>query len=318
MNYKPLKTNAMKTKVFFIALLVLSFLCFTVVAQTGQGPSKKISLTKKTATDQPTMRGSGDPTKGLGITEEVPDELTFGDYYAFIIGIDKYTGKWAPLDNAVRDAKTIETTLRDSYQFEYFKTLYNEQATRENIVVELEWLMNNVKENDNLLIYYSGHGEFNQMMDEGFWVPVDATGSSTLALLSNNNLQSYLNGIKSKHTLLISDACFSGDIFRGSAIQKEFQDTPKYYREVNSMASRKAITSGGIEPVMDGGSDGHSIFAYWLLKTLSSNERPYFDATELFQSIMIPVVNNSEQKPEFHPIKNTGDAGGQFIFRKKL
>jgi hypothetical protein len=32
---------------------------------------------------------------------------------------------------------------------------------------------------------------------------------------------------------------------------------------------------------------------------------------------MIPVVNNSEQKPEFHPIKNTGDAGGQFIFRKK-
>lgn len=308
----------MKTKVFFIALLVLSFLCFTVVAQTGQGPSKKISLTKKTATDQPTMRGSGDPTKGLGITEEVPDELTFGDYYAFIIGIDQYSGKWAPLDNAVRDAKTIENTLRSAYQFDHFKTLYNDQATRENIVVELEWLMNNVKESDNLLIYYSGHGEFNQMMDEGFWVPVDATSSSTLALLSNNNLQSYLNGIKSKHTLLISDACFSGDIFRGSAIQKEFQDTPKYYREVNSMASRKAITSGGIEPVMDGGSDGHSIFAYWLLKTLNSNDRPYFDATELFQQIMIPVVNNSEQKPEFHPIKNTGDAGGQFIFRKKL
>lgn len=311
----------MKTKVFFIALLVLSFLCFTVVAQTGQGPSKKISLTKKTDTQtqtaQPGMRGSGDPTKGLGITEEVPDELTFGDYYAFIIGIDKYTGKWPTLTNAVRDAKTIEQTLKSSYKFDHFKTLYDGDATKANIVTELEWLMNNIKENDNVLIYYSGHGEYNQLMDKGFWVPVDAISASTLDLLSNNDLQAYLNGIKSKHTLLISDACFSGDIFRGSAIQKEFEDTPKYYREVNSMASRKAITSGGIEPVMDGGSDGHSIFAYWLLKTLNDNKKPFIDATEVYQSIMIPVINNSEQRPEFHPIKNTGDAGGQFIFRKK-
>jgi hypothetical protein len=310
----------MKTKVFISSLLVLSFLCFTVFAQTGQGPSKKISLTKKTEQpqqQQPTMRGSGDPTKGLGINEDIPDQLTFGDYYAFIIGIDKYTGKWAELSNGVRDAKTVEQTLKNSYQFDHFKTLYDGQATKANIVTELEWLMNNIKPEDNLLIYYSGHGEYNQMMDKGFWVPVDAKGSSTIDLLSNNDLLAYLNGIKSKHTLLISDACFSGDIFRGSAISKEFEDSPKYYREVNSQASRKAITSGGIEPVMDGGSDGHSIFAYWLLKTLNDNQKRFLDATELFQAITIPVINNSEQKPEFHPIKNTGDAGGQFIFRRK-
>lgn len=311
----------MKTKVFLSTILVLSFLCFDVLAQSGEGKAKKISLGKNPNAAQPTvqpgMRGSGDPTKGLGVRETTPDQITFGDYYALIIGIDKYHGQWPQLTNAVHDAQTVEKTLRDDYKFDHFVTLYNEKATRDNIANELEWLMENVKEDDNVLIYYSGHGEYNALMDEGFWVPVDALSSKPVTLLSNNNLQAYMKGIQSKHTLLISDACFSGDIFRGGAVQKEFEDTPRYYRDVNSRVSRKAITSGGIEPVMDGGSDGHSIFAYYLLQTLTNNQKSYFDATELFSELRIPVVNNSEQRPEFHPIKNTGDAGGQFIFRRK-
>lgn len=310
----------MKPKVFISLFVVLSFFCFTAFAQTTTGPAKKLSLTKKTTTtqqDQPTMRGSGDPTKGLGVREATPDALVFGDYYALIIGIDNYEGKWDALDNAVRDAKTIENTLKESYYFDHFRTLYDEEATRINISKEMDWLMNNVKEEDNVLIYYSGHGEYNKNMDEGFWVPVDARGSASYELLSNNDLQSLMKGIKSKHTLLISDACFSGDIFRGAAMVKEFEDAPRYYKEVNALPSRKAITSGGIEPVMDGGSDGHSIFAYWLLRSLNTNQKEWFDATELYNAIEIPVMNNSEQSPEFHPIKNLGDAGGQFIFRKK-
>jgi len=304
-------------KIIIVLLLIFSFCILS--AQTGEGPAKKISLTKKPVVtqDQPTMRGSGDPTKGLGVREATPDAIVFGDYYALIIGIDEYAGTWNQLNNAVKDAKTIESTLKQSYQFDYFRTLYNEDATRINILKEMEWLMANVKEEDNVLIYYSGHGEYNNMMDEGFWVPVDARSNSSYELLSNNDLQSNMKGIKSKHTLLISDACFSGDIFRGQAMQKEFEDVPRYYREVNATPSRKAITSGGIEPVMDGGSDGHSIFAYWLLKTLNDNQKQWFDATELYGAIEIPVMNNSEQRPEFHPIKNLGDAGGQFIFRKK-
>ncbi len=310
----------MKAKVFLSLIVILSFLCFTAFPQTTTGPAKKLSLTKKTPAtqqDQPTMRGSGDPTKGLGVREATPDALTFGNYYALIIGIDKYQGTWTELDNAVRDAKTIENTLKESYYFDNFQTLYNEEATRVNILKEMEWLMQNVKEEDNVLIYYSGHGEYNKNMDEGFWVPSDARGSSSYELLSNNDLQSNMKGIKSRHTLLISDACFSGDIFRGAAIQKAFEDAPRYYKEVNNLPSRKAITSGNVEPVMDGGSDGHSVFAYWLLRTLNDNQKQWFDATELYNAIEIPVTNNSEQSPQFHPIKNLGDAGGQFIFRKK-
>jgi hypothetical protein len=117
--------------------------------------------------------------------------------------------------------------------------------------------------------------------------------------------------------LLVADACFSGDIFRGSTVSVPFEESEKYYKEVHGLASRQAMTSGGLEPVMDGGKDGHSIFAYYFLKTLGDNEKKWFDVSELYTKIKIPVINNSDQTPKLAPVKNTGDEGGQFIFIKK-
>lgn len=260
-------------------------------------------------------RGSGDPLKGLNVAKS--KEMVVGNYYAVIIGIDRYKGTWAPLKNAVNDAKAIETTLKAKYKFDHFRTLYNEQATRKSVIAELEWLAQNAKANDNVFIYYSGHGEFKKDMNKGFWVPVDALGTTTADYISNNDIQTYLSGIKSKHTLLVSDACFSGDIFRGNTISVPFEDSEKYYKEVHGLSSRQAMTSGGIEPVMDGGKNGHSVFAYYFLKSLNENENKFFDAGQLYNSIKIPVVNNSDQTPKLSPIKDTGDEGGQFIFIKK-
>jgi len=269
-----------------------------------------------TAQNQGEKEYRGDMLKGLGVAYSGAD-LQFGNYYALIIGIDNYTGQWRPLKNAVSDAKAIHQLLQAKYKFDYLKVLYNEQATRMNIIKELEWLVQNVKPTDNLLIYYSGHGEFNQTLNKGYWVPVDATAASTSYYISNSDIQTFLGGISSKHTLLISDACFSGDIFRGNTVSVPFEESDKYYAKVNSVSSRKAITSGGVEPVLDGGRDGHSVFAYYLLKSLSGNEKKYYDASQLFDNIKIPVLNNSDQSPQFNAIKNAGDEGGQFIFLKK-
>ena len=115
----------------------------------------------------------------------------------------------------------------------------------------------------------------------------------------------------------MADACFSGDIFRGSTLSVPFEESEKYYKEVHGLVSRQAMTSGGIEPVMDGGKDGHSIFAYYFLKSLNENGGKYFDASQLYNKIKIPVINNSEQSPKLSPVKGTGDEGGQFIFIKK-
>jgi|TARA_R110000782_G_scaffold186164_3_gene276292 caspase domain-containing protein len=263
-----------------------------------------------------TYRGSGDPLKGLNVSKSLED-LKVGNYYALIIGIDKYTGSWSPLKNAVNDAKTIETTLKSKYKFHQFKTLYNEQATRTNIIAAMEWLVANVKPDDNVFIYYSGHGEFKKELNKGYWVPFGATTMSTSNYISNSDIQTFIKGIQSQHTLLVADACFSGDIFRGNTMSVPFENSPKYYKKVHSLKSRQAMTSGGIEPVMDGGKDGHSVFAYYLLKALRENDSDMMDASQVFNKIKIPVYNNSDQSPDFNPISKSGDEGGQFIFMKK-
>ncbi|HET6245913.1 MAG: caspase family protein [Bacteroidetes bacterium] len=263
-----------------------------------------------------TYRGGGDPLKGLNVTTK-PKDNQFGEYYALIIGIDNYKGIWSPLKNAVRDAQTVEQVFKTVYKFDHVKTIYNEKATRANIIREMEWLIENVSPKDNVLIYYSGHGEFKKNLNKGFWVPVDASTNSTSAYISNSEIQTFLGGIPSRHTLLIADACFSGDIFRGNTMSVPFEQSEKYYAEVNALKSRQALTSGGIELVMDGGKDGHSIFAYYLLQALKENKNKYFDASQLYSKLKIPVVNNSEQTPSFNPIKSTGDEGGQFIFIKR-
>jgi hypothetical protein len=261
-------------------------------------------------------RSSNDPLKGLGASKAM-EEVSVGRYYALIIGIDKYAGEWKPLKNAVNDAKAVEQQLKSRYEFQSIRTLYNEQATRTNILKEYEWLMANIKENDNLLIFYSGHGDYNEALQRGFWVPVDALNSSVSGLIANTDIQSFLSGIKSKHTFLIADACFSGDIFRGKTLTIPYENSFKYYNQIYAKQSRTALTSGGIEPVMDGGKDGHSVFSYYLLKSLNNNENQFFDASQLYNDLKVAVINNSNQTPGFSPIVNTGDEGGQFIFIKK-
>jgi hypothetical protein len=95
------------------------------------------------------------------------------------------------------------------------------------------------------------------------------------------------------------------------------ENSEKYYMKTYELKSRQAISSGGLEPVLDGGKDAHSVFAYYTIQALANNSSRYFDSSQLFSKIKIPVGNNSEQSPDFRPVKNAGDEGGNFIFIRK-
>jgi hypothetical protein len=276
----------------------------------------KESVDKSMAQNYSEFRGGNDPLKGLNVAQAMK-AVEVGEYYGLIIGIDQYSGEWPMLKNAVNDAKGVADLLASKYTFQYMKTLYDKDATRDNILAQFEYLLKTVKANDNVLIYYSGHGEYIENMDKGFWVPVDAAAKSISKYISNEDIKAFLTGIKSKHTLLVTDACFSGDIFRGKTMTIPYENSTKYYSKMYSLTSRKAITSGGVEPVMDKGKENHSIFAYYFLQALKNNTEKYFDAGQVFDFLKIPVVNNSYQTPAYSPIRNAGDEGGQFIFIMK-
>ncbi len=254
------------------------------------------------------------------ITRKAAPLITSGKYIALVIGINSYHGYWPKLANAVNDAEGVAKTLKNDYMFDTVITVLDKQATRRNIIHELEELTNNIKSEDNLLIYYSGHGQFKKELNKGYWVPVDATTNSIADFISNNEIKTFMGGIKTRHTLLVSDACFAGDIFRGrptESIKFDPNNMERYYKEVYSKTSRIAITSGGLEEVQDAGKDGHSIFTYYFLKSLNDNKSKYFDATQLFNDFRIAVTNNSEQTPLLQVVRDTGDEGGQFVFVRR-
>jgi len=114
-------------------------------------------------------------------------------------------------------------------------------------------------------------------------------------------------GIKSKHTVLISDACLSGGILKERAV---FENS-RAILEVYKLPSRKAMTSGTLTTVPD-----KSVFIQYLVKNLVNNRAPLLSADQLFRNFKTAVINNSVngQVPQYGPISQAGDEGGDFIF----
>ncbi len=254
------------------------------------------------------------------VTRNAEEMISSGRFIAFIIGINSYSGYWHPLNNALNDAKGMAELLKKDYKFDTVITLFDREATRKNIIQKFEWLANNLKNDDNLLIFYSGHGQLNKVLNKGYWVPVDANSNSVADYISNSDVKTFLGGIPSKHTMLVADACFAGDIFRGSQteqVQFDPNNMEKYYKEVYRKQSRLALTSGGLEEVMDAGKEGHSIFTYYLMKALKENNKKYIDASQLFNEFSVSVTNNSEQTPQLQAVKDANHEGGQFVFIKR-
>jgi len=248
---------------------------------------------------------------------EIAGELFAGKYYAFIVGIDNYHGTWDRLKNAVRDAKAVEALLRQSFQFDSVQALYNDQATRDDILGAIDNFSAVLRKDDNLLIYFSGHGTIQQRANRGYWVPADADGRSTSRYISHSELKDRIASFQGRHILVVADACFSGEILKGAPLPLMTKDDPQYLRNVFQRPSRWALTSGGEEPVMDGGRDGHSVFAYYFLKALREIDGKIFPTSEVFEKLKYGVGNNSAQMPRYDELRDVGSEHGEFVFVRK-
>lgn len=233
-----------------------------------------------------------------------------GDYYALLIGIDKYNDpNLSNLDNPIKDARNLYNVLSTEYFFEKENIVLLINANRADIVNALDEMGEKVSDKDNLLIFYAGHGWWDQAANIGYWLPHDAKLSRKAEWFRNSTLCDYLKEINSKHTLLITDACFGGAIFKTRSVSME---APKAIQMLYDLPSRKAMTSGTLTEVPD-----RSSFVKYLIKRLRENEERYISSEQLFSSFRIAVINNSDVIPQYGEIKNVGDQGGDFIFIKK-
>ena len=243
-----------------------------------------------------------------------PKMTTEEKYYALVIGNNNYQ-YLEKLDAAENDAKVLAEVLRNNYGFDV-KLLLN--ADYDTTVDSLHNISKKLTTEDNLLIFYAGHGEIDKKQNRGYWLPVDSSYEKRSKWISNAIVADELKATDAKHVLLIVDSCFSGSLMRSaSKASSNKKLDEKYIKTLQRKKTRLVISSGGNEPVMDNDGGEHSYFALKLIETLKNN-KGVLNTQMIFENIRKYVVSNTDQTPERKVLHKTGDDGGDFLFFSKL
>lgn len=290
-----------------------------IIAIDNQNQRSMVSF-KLLAPNQETMAAVNE-TPVKTVSNAYPS-IKFGSFHALIIGNNKYANM-PTLKTSVNDAKAVNEILRMRYGY---KTKLLIDANRHQIMTAFDELRQKLTDQDNLLIYYAGHGDIDKSGQSAYWLPTDAEDNNTANWLSSINITNYLNVIPAKHILVIADSCYSGALTQGSIVRLP-DGMPEIKREkwLNFMVKRKArtvMTSGGEEPVLDTGGGNHSVFANALLKALKSNKGLMVDY-ELYSRIANQVKKSASsigfrQVPQYSALQHAGHEGSPFFFVPKI
>lgn len=257
---------------------------------------------------------SNKTTKEFNITLMDKNEVEYisakARNFLFIIGINEYNS-FSKLKNATGDAISLEQKLTSQYQIDSTNiySLYDSTATLENINSKFRKIIKNISPNDNLIIYFAGHGVYDNTLNEGYWIPVDAKRGHFTSYYANSLLLKTLNNIPAQHILVLADACFSGSLLASK--------NRNYLEQAEQYKSRRIITSGRLEAVSDGQEGTHSPFSTTLLKYFETNQLDKMSVSVLELYLKQNFPSNTNQTPRFGTLSGIGDEGGEYILHKK-
>ncbi len=261
-------------------------------------------------------------TPGVPTKNSAPTTTSFGQYYALIIGNSDYK-HMVDLQTPELDVERIGAILEQRYGFAV-KVLLN--ADDVGVMHAINDLNSELDEDDNLLIYYAGHGSQMEMgeLEAGYWLPVNADPPPRdTHWIPNESITRHLGRLKAKRILVVADSCYAGllsdapdYLFLNQARDDAYSEEFMKYKLGRS--SRLMISSGGNSPVLDNGGSGHSVFASAFIDILDSNEI-ILSGPQLFRQLRPAVVEKSEavgfrQEPDFKTIKISGNEAGDFFF----
>ncbi|MEG4923815.1 caspase family protein, partial [Microcoleus sp. F10-D1] len=279
--------------------------------------------------------------------------------FAIIIGINNYAQR--PLRAAKNDAEKLaqilsseERTLDERYKV---LLLTDEQATHSELTKLLQALKEGkihfsdgetveLKDNNRLLIYFSGHGVASSLEDSQK-VRNEAEKEKILnkqflqcqdgKSLPLKSLFDALKPLNCRHLLLILDCCFAGQAINNTGLEDvsvsrtaSFEDDSeiKYERQYKLMYSQPAwtaITSSGYEEALDSKNSHqiHSYFARALFKVLDYktakksdyNDDDIITDNEIYTYLKNDKFVNEYQSPQKFTLTFTGKKqSGQYFF----
>jgi len=248
------------------------------------------------------------------------DGVAFGSYYALVIGLQDYQF-WDDLASPHHDVNRIAGLLSSKYGFETTVML---DANAREILSALNDLREKVGENDNVLIYFAGHGQLKQPVAEslvGYWLPVDAQRERTTFWLPNSQINEQIALLAARSVMIVADSCYAGAMSTDPASLLMGGNAPLNDRRVEMGLQRRAryiLSSGGLHPVLDRGEGRHSLFANAMIGVLQDNQGLLHEQA-LIERLAERVETRAEtigfeQRPELRPIRAAGHVpGGNFF-----
>jgi hypothetical protein len=272
----------------------------------------------------PTAPTTIQPSASLSLSESrTVQGMQFGRFYALVIGnqnyhsIDKLS---TPINDVTRAAKV----LSEKYGF---TVQVLEDANDVSMLKALNDLNAQLKPEDNLLIYYAGHGEKLQTgkQETGYWLPVNADPPpQDTYWVPNEQITAHLGRLPAKRVLVVADSCYAGLLSSDPSylfVDSKVGYTMDYMKFKLPKRSRLLLSSGGNDPVLDIGGGNNSVFARAFLEEIESNNG-ILAAPELFSRIRkrvsaLAANNKFVQMPEFKSIKGAGHEVGDFFLIPK-
>jgi len=206
------------------------------------------------------------------------------------------------------DADLISRTLEARFGFE---TRLIRDGTRTEIMDGLRDLGRELREQDQVVVYYAGHGYSFYGTDLAFWLPADAAVDRANAWISSAELARVFHRMPARQILLVADSCYSGgfaaDGLRG-AVDGNLADV-RFRRSV------MALTSGGDEPVEDGSTN--SPFAAAFARHLQALDGPT-TVSSVFDRVHAEMNATTPQSPNYGAVLFAGyDRGGDFVLYRE-
>lgn len=270
---------------------------------------------RTTAAPNPQTPQATNKTTSLNIN----DDINLGRYHALVIGNNQYK-HYPKLKTAINDAAATASILREKFGV---KTTLLTNANRFDILSALNSLRAQLTATDNLIIYYAGHGDIDDDNQRGFWLPVDAKPNDKSNWISNTAVSDILNSMAAKHILVVADSCYAGTLSQASLPRLNYEMAPEkhadWVKAMVNVRARTVLSSGGVAPVLDGGSTKHSVFSGAFLNALESTEG-VVEGHAIYRAILNNVRQRSkalqyEQIPDYAPARFAGHEAGEFFFK---
>jgi len=221
--------------------------------------------------------------------ESRPDVLTIeykgeaiatSSLYILAVGINKYKNSAYELNYARSDAESFVDKIQDHGKtiFKDVKVLpiYDEDATRDNILTGFKSVISRAKSEDVFVFYYAGHGTLDEENnDEYYLVPTDVTKLygdpaqlRAKGISFNADLKTHLAQVKSQKQMVLLDACHSGGALKNMSTRGAASDEKAIFQLARSSGVVMIASSGTKQFATEFAELKHGAFTYALLEAL--------------------------------------------------